>query len=145
MSLSGPRTLFLTTLAAVLLALPTACGGGDDDSGGQIGDITNPQDVATASPWAQPPEVLILDPNAIPTLGASAPTETPAAPPAEGGEPGVCGPKYTVASGDTFSGIATKCGSTTQAMRDANPGVDPRTIRPGQVVNVPAPTPAPSP
>jgi LysM repeat protein len=144
MSLSGPRFLFLSTLTATLLAFPAACGGGDDDSDGQVGDITNPQDVPTASPWEQPPEILILDPNAIPTLGASAPTETPAPAP-EGGEPGVCGPKYTVASGDTFSGIATKCGSTTQAMRDANPGVDPLTIRPGQVVNVPVAAPSPSP
>jgi LysM domain len=143
-----PRFLFLIPLATALLAvLVAACGGGGGDSEREIGSITNPGDVPTTSPWGQPPDVLLLDPNAIPTLpaGGSAATPTPAPGPDEGGEPGVCGPKYTVASGDTFSSIATKCGATTQGMRDANPGVDPLTIRPGQVVNVPAATPAPSP
>ena len=140
------RLLFLTLLIAALLALMAACGGGDGDSDGEVGSLTNPQDAPTASPWDQPPDVLLLDPNAIPTLPvANAPTPTPAAASSEGAEPGVCGPKYTVASGDTFSSIATKCGATTQGMRDANPGVDPLTIRPGQVVNVPAAAPQPSP
>ena len=145
MTLSGPRFLFLTTLTAALLAFVAACGGGGDEEA-EVGSLTNPQDAPTAAPWEQPPEVLLLDPNAIPTLPAGGPVVTPTpAVAAEGGEPGVCGPKYTVVSGDTFSSIATKCGATTQGMRDANPGVDPLTIRPGQVINVPAPTPAPSP
>ncbi len=135
-----------TALFVILVVVLVAGGGsGGSESEAEVGSLTNPQDAPTASPWDQPPDVLLLDPNAIPTLPvANAPTPTPAAAAAEGGEPGVCGPKYTVASGDTFSGIATKCGSTTQAMRDANPGVDPLTIRPGQVVNVPA-APSPSP
>ena len=142
MTRPGLQLLFPTTLTAVL-AFALACGGGDSER--DVGRLTNPQDAPTASPWGQPPDILILDPNAIPTLPvASAPTPTPA-PASEGGEPGVCGPKYTVASGDTFSSVAEKCGTTTQAMRDANPGVDPLTIRPGQVVNVPGATPAPSP
>jgi LysM repeat protein len=145
MRLLESRSLFLIPLAATLFALVAACGGGGEEEA-EVGSLTNPQDAPTAPPWDQPPEVLLLDPNAIPTLpaGGSAATPTPAVA-AEGGEPGVCGPKYTVASGDTFSSIAEKCGSTTQGMRDANPGVDPLTIRPGQVINVPAPTPAPSP
>ena len=49
-------------------------------------------------------------------------------------------PQLTIESGDTFSSIAAKCGTTTQAMKDANQGVDPLTIKPGQVVNVPAAT-----
>jgi hypothetical protein len=141
------RLLSLTTLAAALLALlVAACGGGGGDSDGEVGSLTNPQDAPTASPWDQPPDILLLDPNAIPTLPAgNAPTATAAAATEEGGEPGVCGPRYTVASGDTFSSIATKCGATTQGMRDANPGVDPLTIRPGQVINVPAAAPEPTP
>jgi LysM repeat protein len=135
------RTRFLVSialLAAASLTLMVACGGGGDEDDGAVGQITNPNDVPTASPWDQPPTVLELDPNALAPLPAEvAPTATPE--PAAG-EPGVCGPKYTVASGDTFSSIATKCGTTTQAMKDANPGVDPVTIRPGQVVNVPAPS-----
>ncbi len=126
-------------LAVALLALFAACGGGDDDTPeGEIGQLTDPRDVPTTTPWEQPPDVVILDPNAITPIGG-APTPTPA----EGGEPGVCGPQYTVASGDTFSSIAEKCGSTTQGMRDANPGVDPLTIHPGDVLNVPQAQPSP--
>jgi len=125
-------------LTAVFLTLLAACGGGSDEPEGEIGQLTDPGDVPTAAPWDQPPEVVILDPNAIVPID-SGPTPTPA----EGGEPGVCGPKYTVASGDTFSSIAEKCGTTTQGMRDANPGVDPLTIHPGDVLNVPASQPSP--
>jgi LysM repeat protein len=139
------RTLFIVPISLLTAAftLLAACGGGGDEDDGAVGQITNPQDVPTASPWDQPPAVVELDPNALVPLPAEiAPTPTPE--PAAG-EPGVCGPKYTVASGDTFSSIATKCGTTTQGMRDANPGVDPVTIRPGQVVNVPAAAPEASP
>ena len=136
------RTLFffpILALTAGPLVLLAACGGGDDNAEGAVGQLTNPHDVPSASPWGQPPEVLELDPNAITPISGGAPTPSPAA--GESGEPGVCGPKYTVASGDTFSSIAEKCGTTTQGMRDANPGVDPLTIHPGQVVNVPAASP----
>jgi hypothetical protein len=106
--------------------------------------LTNPNNVPTASPWDQPPAVVELDPDAIQPLPPQAGAPTPS-PSTAAGAPGVCGPKYTVESGDTFSSIAAKCGATTQGMRDANPGVDPLTIHPGQEINVPAAAPAPSP
>ena len=118
-----------------LLVLSAACGGGDDKKA-EIGKLSDPATVPTAPPWDKPPEVAILDPNALTTVGGAAPSPTPA----PEGAPGVCGPKYTIESGDTFSSIAAKCGTTTQAMKDANQGVDPLTIKPGQVVNVPAAT-----
>jgi hypothetical protein len=129
-------SLFSLVVIAASAALVACGGGGDEDV--EIGQLTNPQDVPTAAPWDQPPEVIILDPNAITPIGAGQPTPEPTAAAA-----GVCGPKYTIVSGDTFSSIAEKCGTTTQGMRDANPGVDPLTIRAGQVVNVPAPEPSP--
>lgn len=134
------RTLsFLPFLSlAAGLALLAACGGGDEAE--SIGQLTNPRDAPTASPWVEPPPVLELDPNALVPLPADAGAATPT-PTGGAGAPGVCGPKYTVESGDTFSSIATKCGTTTQRMRDANPGVDPVTIHPGDVVNVPAAAP----
>ena len=122
----------------LVLALLAACGGGDDQKG-EIGKLSDPATVPTAPPWDKPPDVTILDPNAIQPIGGATPTPVP---PPEGA-PGVCGPKYTIESGDTFSSIATKCGTTTQAMKDANPGVDPLTIKAGQQVNVPAPQPTP--
>lgn len=137
------RTLLLfsfSLLTAGLLVPLAACGGGGEKAEGTIGQLTNPQDVPTATPWVEPPAIVELDPNAIVPLPAEAGAATPA-PTGEAGAPGVCGPKYTVASGDTFSSIATKCGTTTQGMRDANPGVDPLTIHPGDVVNVPAAAP----
>src|SRR5206468_644020 len=126
-------------LVCLLLALSAACGGGDDQNS-EIGKLSDPATVPTAAPWDKPPDVAILDPNAIAPVGGATPSPSPA----QEGAPGVCGPRYTVESGDTFSSIATKCGSTTQAMKDANPGVDPTTIKPGQQVNVPA-APQPSP
>jgi len=123
----------------LVVVLVAGGGGGESDSEAEIGQLTNPQDVPTAPPWDQPPEVIILDPNAITPIGVGEPTPVPTE-----GAAGVCGPKYTIASGDTFSSVAEKCGSSTQAIRDANPGVDPLTIHPGDVINIPA-APQPSP
>jgi LysM repeat protein len=82
--------------------------------------------------------VVILDPNNIqplppvggqePAPGDGEPTQAPA---------GECGETYTVATGDTPSGIAEKCGVTTQELLDANPGLDPTAIHAGDVLNIP--------
>jgi hypothetical protein len=85
------------------------------------------------------PEVVILDPNNIAPLppigeqdgGGDDGTATPAP------VAGDCGPTYTVVSGDTPSGIAERCGITTQALLDANPGLDPRAIHAGDELNIP--------
>jgi len=122
------------SLFCLLLALSVACGGGDDKKA-EVGKLSDPATVPTAPPWDKPPDVAILDPNAITPIGGGQATPAPAESPA----PGSCGPKYTIASGDTFSSVAQKCGTTTQAIRDANAGVDPLTIHPGDVINLPAP------
>jgi len=135
-----PRRRFLA-LPVVLFAaaLLAACGGGGDDRGtSRPGNLTDPRDVPTATPWAQPPEAVILDPNniqplppiGVPGEGQQAAGETPA--PA-----GDCGPTYTVVSGDTPSGIAEKCGVTTEELLAANPGLDPSAMHVGDVVNIP--------
>lgn len=46
---------------------------------------------------------------------------------------------YTIASGDTFAGIASKLGVGLQALLDANPDADPRRLSIGQVIKVPSP------
>lgn len=48
------------------------------------------------------------------------------------------GPSYTVRSGDTLSGIAQMRGSSVRAIQAANPGLNPRALRPGQTITVPA-------
>jgi hypothetical protein len=129
-------------LAAALLA---ACGGGGDGETARPGNLTDPREVPTEPPWSQPPEVHIIDPNAI---GPLPPTEPRVSEPGEGGEPretggepGVCGETYTVVAGDTFDGIAAKCGVTREELQAANPDIeDIRSLSIGQVLNIPPPS-----
>jgi LysM repeat protein len=47
---------------------------------------------------------------------------------------------YTVVAGDTLSGIATKFGLPSyKAIVDANPGVEPTKLHPGQKLKIPPP------
>lgn len=135
-----PALIWLTILAA--LALAVACGGGGDDGngGGAPGQLSDPQSVPTATIWANPPEVIILDPDNIQPLptdnpgGGGEATPTPAA-----GEPGVCGDTYTVVAGDTTFGIAEKCGVSPDDIIAANPDIgDGRSLTVGQVLVMPA-------
>jgi len=62
---------------------------------------------------------------------------------------GACGDKVVVQTGDTLSGIAQRCGTTTWAILEANPGIG-WNIYAGQVLRMPAgyskpPTPYPTP
>jgi hypothetical protein len=50
----------------------------------------------------------------------------------------------TVVSGETVAQVARRCGVNPQALRQFNPGLSDRTIRAGQVIQVP-PRPLPSP
>lgn len=50
----------------------------------------------------------------------------------------------TIVSGETVAQVAARCGVNAQALRQFNPGLNDRTIRAGQVVQVP-PRPLPSP
>lgn len=129
--------LSITLSAAALFA---ACGGGGGDNGtSRPGNLTDPRDVPTATPWTQPPEVVILDPNNIqplPPVGASGGGQQGGgeATPAAAGE---CGRTYVVVSGDTPSGIAEKCGITTDELLNANPDVDPTNIHAGDELVIP--------
>jgi LysM repeat protein len=133
-----PALTWLVLLAA--LAFAAACGGGDDDDdNGASGQLSDPQNVPTATPWQDLPEVILLDPDNIQPLPTDNPgprgtaTATPVA-----GEPGVCGPTYTVESGDTTFGIAEKCGVSPDDIIAANPDIDPRSLSVGQVLVMPA-------
>jgi hypothetical protein len=129
--------LILAILTSVALS---ACGGGGDEEEIRPGDLTNPRDVPTVTPWPSPPDVIVIDPAAIQPLPSTGPPISPG-----GGEPspspsaaaGLCPAQYTVVSGDSPSVIADRCGVTTQQILDANPGLDPRAMFPGQVINIP--------
>lgn len=44
---------------------------------------------------------------------------------------------HPVRPGETLSGIADGCGTTVQALQEANPGVDPLALRPGSLLRLP--------
>jgi len=56
-----PLSLFALALA---LAVAAACGGGGDGER-PTGRLTDPRSVATATPWPEPPEPIILEPGAL--------------------------------------------------------------------------------
>ena len=56
-----PLYLFALALALVVAA---ACGGGGDGEQ-PTGRLTDPRSVATATPWAEAPEPIILEPGAL--------------------------------------------------------------------------------
>ncbi len=133
-----PRRLLAAiglALAAAALPALAACGGGGGGNDFEAGRLTDPRNVPTVTPWQQPPEPTIIDPNAIvPISGGGTPVAS-ATP--EPGEPGVCGDTYTIQSGDTLYDIAVRCGVDFEAIKEANPEVDPTALHPGQVINVP--------
>ena len=125
----------------VLLAL-AACGG-DDDGGSTFepGNLSDPDDVPTATPWTNAPDIVILDPDNISPLPPDnpnpvEPTETPEP---NGGEPGVCGDTYTVEAGDFLTSIGEKCGVDWELIAQLNPDVDPASLSIGQVLILPPP------
>lgn len=48
---------------------------------------------------------------------------------------------YTIQKGDTYYSIGQQFGVSMQALKDANPGVEPTRLQLGQIINIPAPTP----
>jgi hypothetical protein len=140
-----PRNLLSRTLPLLVtgtIVILAACGG-DDDSRGLPGQLSDPNNVPTATPWQSAPDVFILDPENIQPLPPSEPDTggnnggaTP-----EPGEPGVCGETYTVVAGDTTFGIADKCRVTVEGIQDLNPEVDIRALSIGDVLTMPTPAP----
>ena len=136
-----PRISILAPIITLTAALAlAACGGGDDDDQTAPGNLTNPREVPTATINPSPGPVIVIDPNAIqplPAVGTPQATAAPSGASSSTPAAGTCGPTYTLVSGDNFSSVAEKCGTTTQAIVDANPQLDPRALHPGDVINVP--------
>lgn len=76
---------------------------------------------------------VVVTPIAGPaTPAATAQPDTTAADPAP-----AASRTYTIRRGDTLEGIAKRLGLTVRALRDANPGINPRRLMPGQVIRLP--------
>ena len=131
--------LYLFALAlALALAVFAACGGGGDGER-PTGRLTDPRSVPTATPWAEAPEPVILEPGALTPIAGDngdgggdgdGADGTPTA-------SGECGDTYKVESGDVPFTIADKCGVTVEDLLKANPEVTPTALRVGQELKIP--------
>lgn len=95
-------------------------------------DVTIPPIIDTNLP--------VLDTNLPPPeISTAAPpvmVEPPVAPP-----PVVASTQeHVIAKGDTYSDLAKKYGVSVKAIEAANPGVDPKKLKLGQKINIPAPS-----
>lgn len=92
--------------------------------------VATPTRTPTPSPTQGGATQATPSPSAQATNAASPTAAATASPGAE--------QTYTVASGDTLSGIAARFNTTVEALLAANPGVTPETLQIGQVLRIPA-------
>ena len=91
---------------------------------------------APAQATSQTPED-VTPATAVTATGTTAAAHKPAPKPAP---QKISTPRtHTVVSGDTLAGIARKQGISLTALEAANPGVNPKKLKAGQVLNLPAP------
>ena len=91
-----------------------------------------------ATPPAETPPVTSPPPlAAMPPTNFAPPLTAPFAPPLEPATPAAT-KEYTVTKGDYFAKIAKSFGVSVAAIEKANPGIDPRKLKVGQIVQVPA-------
>jgi LysM repeat protein len=112
----------LPALCVGVIVLVLACGGEEEGGAGAAQGLTDPATVATATPWATPPEVVYV----------------------EGGGPGPVGPgegTYTVEEGDTLYDIAQRFEVSVEALMEANDITDPASLSIGQTLVIPGQEP----
>jgi len=111
------KTLLLPALLVALIVLTLACG--EEETTGTAGaqGLTDPDTVATSTPWATPPAVVYVE-----------------------GEPGAVGPggeTYTVQAGDTLFDIALHFEVSVEELMEANEITDPTSLSVGQRLVIP--------
>ncbi len=91
-----------------------------------------------------PPQAMEAVTNVVAdTNGPAPPAPTPPTEPPS--PPGAAATEYVVVANDTYSTIAPRFHVTVKALMDANPGVEPTRLRPGQKLHIPPPAPSPAP
>jgi LysM repeat protein len=102
-----------------------------------------PQNYSPAQPQGAQPQATSLTPDDVTVLpAASSVSGTVASVSSQHNAvtPGTSKPRtHTVATGDTLASIARKQDISLTALEAANPGVNPRKLKAGQVLNLPAP------
>ncbi len=109
--------VILAVACCTLSIAAAACGGGSTTA-----KSPDSSKIATATLPAKLPDVKILGNSAVQAGGGST---------------------YTIQSGDTLAGIASRLGIGLDDLRTANPGIDPALLRAGQVIKLPQGTDAP--
>ena len=130
------RTLLLPLSALALGLLLVAACGGDGDGESLPGNLTDPGSVPTATPWTNPPEPIILEPDILTPISQD---EGEADGDGDGDQvtPGECGDTYTVQSGDVPSAIAETCGVDVTDLLELNGIDDPTSLHVGQELKIP--------
>ena len=114
------------------------------DENRQLRDQLEKWKAAYAARTSAPPPVPApppMNPNPTPLTGAttSTPTSRPVPAPAPAPAPASAARTYKVQPGDTPASIARKYSVKLDALLAANPGLEPRRMKVGQVLNIPTP------
>jgi peptidoglycan endopeptidase LytE len=92
----------------------------------------------------EPPPVdtntVVMDTNTPPLQASNPPVAPPVVAPVPAPVPEVAGTEYVVVHGDTLGKIAKNHGVTLNALKAANPGVEPTKLKVGQKLSIPAST-----
>jgi len=115
-------------------------GGGTSDSiaNTETQQLSNPQPEAAASnATAMTPPAPESNPAPAAAFSAPPPVVAQTAPPPP---PVAEMQEYTIVKGDLLSHIASNNHVSTRAILDANPGIDPKRLKIGQKIKIPAPT-----
>ena len=102
-------------------------------------DLTNNTMASASNNFAAPITEPMAPSNMVATAPMPPPTPVPpVVPPTE--PPPAAGTDYVIKSGDTMGKIAKANGVSLKALLNANPGVDPKKLKPGKKITIPAST-----
>jgi LysM repeat protein len=101
-----------------------------------------PNNVAPQNNFSTPPQATSLTPDDVTTANPAAPSRATASaqkPAAPAPQKIPAARTHKVVTGETLAAIARKHGVSLQALEEANPYVNPKKLKAGQVLNLPSP------